>query len=168
MRTTAGILCVFILAAWSAGCAGYRMGNSLPGNLRSIHIPAFKNQTDEPLLETEATRETMQAFQLDGSLKLAEPARADCRLEVVLTALTLDPVVYERNDAKVPEEYRLRIQTEVTLVNCRTGEKVLVRKAKGERLFRPAGDLATAKRTAIPKASQDLARKIVRTVVEYW
>lgn len=162
------MLCALLLAASCAGCAGYRLGNSLPGNLRSIHIPTFKNETDEPLLETEATRETMQAFQLDGSLKLADAAKADCRLDVVLTALTLDPVVYERNDAKVPEEYRLRIQARATLVNSRTGEKVLERQAKGERLFRPAGDLATAKRTAIPKASQDLARKIVRTVVEYW
>jgi hypothetical protein len=156
------------MAGLAAGCLGYRIGTSLPGNVRSVHIPTFVNKTEEPMIETEATRETIKAFQTDGSLRIAEANHADCRLDIVLTAMLLEPVVYERNDAKVPEEYRLRIKAELTLINSRTGEKILTRQTVGERLFAPGGDVATAKRTAIPHASRDLARKVVRAVVEYW
>jgi hypothetical protein len=168
MKTAPAILCTILIGCLAPGCLGYRMGTSLPGNVRSIYIPTFVNKTDEPLLETEATRETIQAFQTDGSLRIAEANRADCRLEIALTALLLEPVVYERNDAKVPEEYRLRIKADVTLLNSRTGEKILTKQATGERLFAPGGDLATAKRNAIPPASRDLARKVVKTVVAFW
>lgn len=147
---------------------GYRIGNTLPAGVRSVHVPTFKNQTGEPLLETDTTRATIEELQTDGSLKICDADRADARLDVVLLSEAMEPVVYERNDAKVPEEYRLRITAKVSLVGARDGKEILSRTVKGEKLFKPGGDLATAKRSAIPKASKDLAHRIVQAVVEYW
>ncbi len=168
MKTASRTCAVLLLAALSFGCMGYRVGSSLPAGIRSVHIPTFKNQTGEPLLETDTTRALIEALQTDGSLKVMDADRADGRLDVALTALTLEPVVYERDDAKVPEEYRLRIQAKLSLVSIRTGKEILARTVKGEKLFKPGGDLAAAKGTAIPKASKDLAHKIVQAVVEFW
>lgn len=163
------VVCLTVgIAGIAAGCMGYRVGTSLPAGVASVYVPTFKNQTIEPMLEADTTRATVEDLQTDGSLKVKDASRADARLDVVLTALTLEPVVYERNDAKVPEEYRLVISADLTLVRTGTEEKVFSRKVKGEKLFKPGGDLDTAKRTAIPKASKDLAHKIVQAVTEYW
>lgn len=168
MKAARATLLAILAAVAAAGCAGYRIGSSLPAGVHSVYIPTFKNETSEPLLEVDTTRAMVEELQSDGSLKVADADNADARVDVVLKELTLDPVVYERNDAKVPEEYRLRIRAQISLVRSRTGETILTRLVKGEKLFKPAGDLATAKRTAIPKASKDLAHKLTQALTEYW
>jgi hypothetical protein len=168
VKVEARVCAVLLLASLSAGCMGYRIGNTPPGGIRSVHVPTFKNQTGEPLIESDATRAVIEAIQTDGSLKVMGAEHADSRLDVTLTSLVLEPVVYERSDAKVPEEYRLRIKAKVSLANLRTGKEILQRSVKGEKLFKPGGDLTTAKRTSMPKAAKDLAHQIVRAVVENW
>ena len=55
------------------GCVGlgYRLGSSLPPDIRSVYVPVFVNRTGEPRVETEATRAAKQEFQRDGTLHLA-------------------------------------------------------------------------------------------------
>jgi hypothetical protein len=168
VKTAFGICAAILLVSLSVGCMGYRIGSSLPKGVRSVSVPTFKNKTSEPFLETDTTRAVIEALQTDGSLKVLDADLADARLDVVLTSLTLDPVVYERNDAKVPEEYRLRIQAKLSLVATRTNKEIVGRSVKGEKLFKPGGDIATGKHTAIPKAAKDLAHQIVKAIVEYW
>jgi hypothetical protein len=157
-----------MLAALSAGCMGYRIGNSPPAGIRTVHVPTFKNQTDQPLLEADTTRATIQALQQDGSLKVADSDLADSRLDVALTTMTMNPVVYDRNNARSPEQYRLQIQAKLSLIDARTGKAILERAVKGETLFKPGEDLGAAKRIAVPEASKDLAHQVVQAVLEYW
>ena len=163
-----------VIAAWCGvallcGCVGYRIGSTLPPGIRIIHVPTFINRTSEPLLETKTTRAAIQEFQRDGSLSIGEKAKADVILEVELTGVRQDPLQYDRDRAKTVREYRLTITASVTLRNRKTGKIILKNPdVRGEYDFIPPGDLASAKRDAIPKAADDLAHDIVESVVEYW
>jgi len=160
---------VVLVAAMFAGCAGYRLGSTLPAGINVIHVPTFTNKTDEPRLEIETTRAVIQEFQRDGSLSVGEESKADVVLDVVLTGLRQEPLQYQKDNAKTVREYRLTITASVVLRNRRTG-KVIAKnpRVQGEADFIPPGDLASAKRNAIPEAAKDLAHDIVENVVEYW
>jgi hypothetical protein len=154
--------------AAAAGCAGYRLGSTLPPGLRSVHVPVFVNRTAEPQLENDATQAAMAEFQKDGTLRVAPAAEADAVLEVELTAFGLEPLRYDRDRAKTAVEYRARISARLVFKENRTGEVLMSKTVEGESTFVPTGDLSTAKRTAIPAAAADLAHDIVEAVVEYW
>lgn len=151
------------------GCAGYRLGSSLPRDIRSIHIPMFANKSGEPLIETKATSATIAEFQKDGTLKIYEEDNADVLLEVTLTKVTLSPLAYSKNDRRKPNEYRLRLYASYVLTRVSTREVLAFEKdLVGESTFIFAGNLTTAKQSAVPNASEDLAKNIVESVVEYW
>jgi len=150
------------------GCAGYRLGSSLPAHLKTVFVPAFLNQTAEPMLETTATAHTLEALQNDGSLAISNQDGADTLLKVTLLELTLEPVRYETGSRKTAEEYRMQIHAQYEFVEQRTGETLLKGKVFGETTFEPGDDIATAKRAATPEASRNLARQIVKSVVTFW
>jgi hypothetical protein len=150
------------------GCFGYRLGSSLPAGIRTIHVPTFRNQTGDPLIEAQATLSAIQEFQKDGTLKVVEAAEADVRLDVKLIAVELGAVSHERDSSRTVNEYRLRMDAEVVLVRSRTNAELLRRTVKGDTLFQPTGDLTLDKRNATPKATENLAHQIVQTVVEFW
>ena len=151
------------------GCAGYRLGTSLPRDIRSIYIPMFENRTGEPLIEARATNATIAEFQKDGTLRILDEDTADVTIEVVLTKLELSPLQYSKTDKRKPNEYRLRLYASYVL--RRTASREILAQEKdliGESTFIFAGNLTTAKQNAIPNAAEDLGKNIVESVVEYW
>ena len=164
-RVAAGVV---VVAAAACGCIGYRLGSTLPPGIRTVHVPTFINRSGEPLLESPATAATLEELQRDGTLSLAGQQDADALLEVTLTRFILEPLRYDRNDVKTTSEYRMRIAAELVFTERRTGKELSRRKVEGEATFDPLGDMTNAKRSVLPKATQDLAHHIVETVVEYW
>ncbi len=163
---------IFVLTSLAAclvasGC-GYRLGSSLPAGIKSVHVPAFRNTSGEPQVDTLATSAALQEFQRDGTLEVADASFADTRLDVTITKFTLEAVRFDRDRRKTTKEYRLRIEAEFVFKKVSTGEVLQKRKVFGETQFEPSGDLASAKRSAIPAGCQDLAHQIVKTVVEFW
>ncbi len=150
------------------GCVGYRLGSTLPPDIKTIHVRLFENQCHEPLLEVEATNATLAEFQKDGTLRLRPADQADVILESVLTALTLTPLRYDRVDTAKPREYRMTLHVQFTLKRARTQQVINEGAVIGEATFLYAGNLAGAKRDAVRPASQDLAKRIVEKIVETW
>jgi hypothetical protein len=150
------------------GCAGYRLGATLPPDIHAVHIPAFVNHCGEPQIDTEATRATIQEFLRDGNLRLASADRADAVLRVTVTKFTLEPLRYDRNDIKRAQEYRIRIAADLVLEKAASKDVVIKQTVQGETTFDFTGDLASAKTRAMPAACLDLAHHIVSAVVEYW
>lgn len=150
------------------GCVGYRLGSSLPADVRSVHVPTFVNDTNEPLIESDTTRAAIQEFQRDGTLRVLDKDEADLLLEVSLVEFTLEPLRFDRDETKTAEEYRMRITANILLTRISTGETMTKRKVTGETFFDFSGDMGTSKRTALPLAAADLAHDIVESVVEYW
>lgn len=153
----------------AAGCIGYSLGSNLPPGIRSMAIPVFINKTGQPALETLTTGAAIQEFQKDGALKIAPLEQADSVLEVTLTSYDLAPLRYRENRTTTAQEYRLTIRADVVLRKTATKEVLTqTRDLEGYADFQSLTDLPSAQRDALPKASQDLAHRIVKTVVEFW
>ena len=151
------------------GCAGYRLGTMLPGDIKTVFVPTFVNQTAEPLLEVDTTQAMIRELQRDGSLKVVRTeAEADAVLHVVLKGFTLDPVAFRSDIRSAAQEYRMII--DASMVMRRTTDQSVVVESpliRGDYVFDVVGDLSSSKLLALPDASDDLARRLVQRVVEY-
>jgi len=156
-----------VLVAGLGGCI-YRLGTTLPPGVYSVHVPTFVNQCREPLVETETTGAAIQEFQKDGTLRIADADHADAILNVTLVDYKLEPLRYEKDDAKTAKEYRLSITADLVFEWTQTNQVLVKRRVVGESTFVPAGDITSSKREALPAAARDLAHNIVESVVEYW
>ena len=157
-----------ILALTLTGCLGYRLGSTLPPNIRSVYMPTIVNETTEPLLEIETTRALKRELRKDGTLRLAQAEDADSALRVQLVRYSLQPLRYERGRARTVSEYRLSMRAEISFERLDTGEILVERTVKGESTFTTTGDLTSSKQASLPAAARDLAHNIVEVVVEYW
>ena len=78
------------------GCVGYRLGSTLPPDVKSIYVRLFINKCNEPLLEIDTTNATIAEFQKDGTLRIVSKDEADVLLETTLNAMTLTPLRYDQ------------------------------------------------------------------------
>lgn len=160
-------LCI-IIGLLLTSCSSYRLGSTLPPNLKTIAVPVFDNQANYPQLEIESTTATIQEFQRDGTLKVVERQNADLILEVKLVRYGLMPLRYAHASSVSATEYRVLIQAEIKLTQRNGNVMFDQMKVRGESTFQFAGDIATAQRQALPQTARDLAHRIVEQVVEVW
>lgn len=158
-----------VVAVGLGGCAGYRLGSMLPPGIRTLHIPTVDNQTGEPLVETEVTRALMSRIQTDGTLRIDRDASADAVLHVVLREYLMEGIAFERGPSARPNEVRITLVADLSFMDARTGE-ILSRHtgARGSATTEFAGNASATKRNALPAVAEDLARDIVRRIVEAW
>ncbi len=162
------IIILTVVSGMLSGCAGYRLGSSLPEGIEVIHIPTFINKTTEPLLEVVTSQAVISEIQRDGTLSLGNLEKSDIILNVSVIDLRLQPLRYEKDQSTTTREYRMIITASLKLTNRSSGKIMTRSVVKGEADFMPVGDLSSAKRDTLPAASRDLARRIVENVVEYW
>ncbi|MBP7568681.1 MAG: LptE family protein [Acidobacteria bacterium] len=158
------------LAVLLPGCVGYQLGSMLPPDIKTVYVESFVNQTDEPLIEVEATRAAVSEIQRDGSLRIVRnAAEADSVLRVALVGYSLSPIAYQKDRATATEEYKLVMTASVLLTRRASGAVVVeAPRVSGETTFILAGDLTTSKNAALPAAAQELGRRIVASLVEAW
>jgi hypothetical protein len=157
-----------VLTLFFSGCAGYQFGTSLE-NYKSICVKTFLNKTGEPNLEFSATQAALREFQTDGSLDVADAGSADLILETTLEDVRFEAVRFARKRTATADEYRMTVESWITLTDRKTGGVLIdKRKVQGEVSFRSVGDAQQARLSAQPRVSQDLARQIVKHVVEFW
>lgn len=151
------------------GCVGYQLGSTLPPDIKTIYVHLFINKSNEPLLEIDTTNATIAEFQKDGTLRIVPKDEADVLLETTLNSMTLTPLRYDQTTDKVkPNEYRLTLNVSFVLKRAKTREIMNEASVIGESTFVFLGNLNSSKRSAIPAASEDLAKRIVEKVVETW
>ncbi len=174
----AGAIAVAALGM-TAGC-GYTTRSVLPAQMNTIYIAPFVNKIDistessnskyrvyRPMLESDVTRVVTNKFLFDGSLKPVPRDTADASLEGELIEFRRDPLRYTPNDDV--EEYRLNIVVSLRCIDNRTGA-LLWQDARltGDTTYFTIGPSAISEDAAIPKALDDLARRIVERTVEQW
>lgn len=168
-KCTAMLLGMALVLLALPGCVGYRLGSTLPPDVKAIYVQLFINKCNEPLLEIDTTNATIAEFQKDGTLRIVPRGEADVLLETTLTSLTLTPLRYDQTiDKTKPNEYRLTLNVSFVLKRAKTREVMNEATVIGESTFVFLGNLNSAKRAAIPAASEDLAKRIVEKVVETW
>ena len=161
--------CAAVAVLLAAGCAGYRLGSTLPAGVRSVYVPTFFNKTGEPLMEADTTSATVREFQKDGTLRVMPSADlADLDLKVTLVKYGLEALRYEADNSKKAREYRLRIDAQVVCKRKGVDKPLVQKDVAGEATFFPEGGLSTAKQQALPDAADDLAHHIVEAITEAW
>lgn len=156
-----------------AGCVGYSWGTTLPPHIRDVpvHVPTCVNKSSEPLIEVEVTRALIEEIQKDGSLTIGADDPKNSRIEVDVTDYSLEPVAYRRGEGdstSTARDYRM-VLTASYRFYVGTNQDVYAKgKAKGDSTFPFTGDLATAKREALPDAARDLGRNVIEQIVEAW
>ncbi len=169
-RTAAALLLVPAFALFAGGCMGYRLGSALPANVRTLHVPVFENKSPEPLIEADVTREVVGALQRDATFTVVRSSQpADAELKVTLQQFILAPVAFDSARASRADTYRMTIVASFALVQTSTG-KILSQNARvhGETIVPIVGDMTSSKLSALPAASQELARDIVDKITETW
>lgn len=156
------------LALMLSGCAGYRVGSTLPESIRTVSL-SIVNETDEPSIEVQVMHSLRAGLQQDGRLDVCSQNDADAVLNVKLTRYSLIPLAYDRVRGTLAREYRLTLTASAVLYDTKTGAVILESPVlKGDSEFPYADDLTTAKLGALPAAADDLARKVVSTTVTAW
>ena len=158
-----------LLLLFAAGCANYRLGSMLPDDVRTVYVPTCRNQTPEPLIEQDVTRAILSQIQMDGSLRVAAEDAADVVLEITLNRFWLDPVAYESGSASTANQYRMSIKASFVLY--RRADRSVVAESPsvtGWHDFDFAGDMTSSKAVALRPAADDLGRRILNRIVQYW
>ena len=156
-------------AALLAGCIQYRLGSMLPSDVRTVYMPTCVNETTEPLLELDVTRAILSQIQMDGTLRIASEEKADTILDIKLTSFDLDPVGYVAGDSSTVDQYRMLITASFVLRRQSDNSVVAESPAVvGWYDFDFTGDLTSSKAVALKPASEDLGRRIVSAIVQYW
>jgi hypothetical protein len=169
MKRSVPRLLAAVAAIALAGCASYRLGSTVPPALRTVSVPVFENASGQPEAETIATRAVLREFRRDGTMRIA--AVEDAALKVVgrVTACSVTPLRFDRDQPHLALEYRLRLTADVKVVETATG-KVLANlgPVSGESAFRTQADEASSKRDALPRAAHALAQAVVSGTVGAW
>lgn len=161
-------LAIVISALAIAGCANYRIGTTLPKHLRTVSVETFRNATDEPNVQSRITSATLQELQRDGQLKVKTPDEADINLTGVITNYELERMRADSNNPKRTSEYKVIATVRIEAVERATGKRIVTQTVSGSKIFDATGDMATAKRNALPDVAKDTARKIVDAVISAW
>jgi len=164
----------------SAGC-GYTARPGLVGNLRTVYIKPLTNTIDLtqftndynrfPLyrhgMEANVTTAIMNRFQFTGLLRLAGPQKADSRIEGELVEFRRDALRY--NASQEVEEWRLSVVVNVRFYN-QHDQTLLWEESRltGDTTYFAIGANTESESTALDRAVQDLARRVVERTVESW
>ena len=163
------IVCALAALILLNGCAGYRLGTTLPEGLRSIYVPTIVNSTGEPDLEQAVTQAVIAEFQQDGTVDITTAENADLVLEATVTRYQLETIGFRSDRATTADEFRIRLYANIVVKRSADRSTFLRRSGvEGETTFILAGDMRSAKREALPGAAEDLAHDIVEAVVEHW
>jgi hypothetical protein len=178
-RAVCGVLSA-VCCALSAGC-GYTTRPGLASYLKTVYIKPFGNQIDltqvtsnyqqYPVyrhgLEIEITKAVMNRFQFTGLLRPTQSEQADSRLEGELVEFRRDALRFSASQQV--EEWRLSLVVNLRFFDLHTNQ-LMWEEARftGDTTYFAVGANAESESTAINRAIQDLARRIVERAVENW
>lgn len=155
------------LALMAAGCGAYRWSGEVPGELRTVSVPVFRNESDVTELGSVAARELAREFQREGTFRLSARDEAALEIQGEITGITRGNTAFgDRFTHRRRSEYDFSMQVKVSVIDRRAG-KVLVdaRKYTARTTFVAEQDLLTAERDASGRLAEDLARQVVDDLV---
>lgn len=155
---TALIVSIIVLS----GCAGYQRGSAVPRELRTIHIPAFENHTEYPMVGASATQQFLDAVIEDGTFTPMTFETARLRTQVIIKSCSTDSVRYDRDNLIVPDEYYLTLTAELYIFDAKTGETyVNGKKITATDTMLTRNHYQTGINDAIPRVARRLARTLL-------
>jgi hypothetical protein len=154
-----------LLLLSSCGYGFTSVGGIVPRDTKTIAIPAFVNDTAEPLVDVEMTKAVVKEFLTDGRLKVVSAETADLVLKGKVTKFEMIPAAYTVDN--YVQAYRVYIGLNVTVEDVKTHKIILQDTGIGS-VFNATygvsiGDITTtkiAKEAALQSASKDVASTV--------
>jgi len=166
-------LIVLLLLVMLSSC-GYHLsgtGGIVPEGTKTIAIPVFFNETNEPYVDVEVTQAVVEEFLTDGRLKVVGVEDAALALRGKIAKYDVIPLSY--NPQSFVQQYRVHLVVEAVLEDLRTKKAIWQEKGIESNFISDfavtMGDIRTtrvAKDAAIKKASQDVAWTLRSRVLE--
>lgn len=167
-----------VLAAFAlAGCAGYEVGSIKPtpmAHVKTLAVPAFKNETLEPRIEVLLANTLIKQIQQDGTYKIVDEKNADATVECTLEEVDRKPQRSVRGNTLVTREYELDLRIRYRVVDTKTGKELMGRSVSGQTHFFVSGtnaitaDVLQDERQALPLAMEEAAIRLVAQISEGW
>lgn len=148
---------------------GYRIASYLPPDISSIAVPILKNETYQPGIEVPITNRIIREFLQDGSLKVRKEQESDLLLWGQIIKYERRAITFDSEDPDEPIQYRLYIRLRFILRDLRTNSVLWdTTKLTGTTTYFITGHYSKTEEEALADATEDLAKKIVERVVEFW
>ncbi|MCX5711385.1 MAG: LptE family protein [Candidatus Omnitrophica bacterium] len=169
-----------LLTVVLSGC-GYTTRSMIASKYRTIYVQPFVNKIDitneaysankyriyRPLLESDVTKKVINKYLFDGNLKPVKESKADVILKGELIDFRKDPLRYDQSDNVA--EYRINIVLNISLWDRASDTLIWEENGfTGDYSFFTSGSQATSEDSAVTKALDDLARRVVERTVEQW
>lgn len=153
---------------------GYHLsgkGSLVPEGAKTIAVPAFINNTNEPYIDLEVTKAVVDEFIADGRLRIVDVEVADLALRGVVIKYDVTALSFTADS--FVQQYRVRIVVNASLEDLKA-KKVLWHENSIEAVFISdypvtIGNITAtkiAKESAIKKAGQDIAWTLRSRVLE--
>ncbi len=174
-----------VVVCGEVGCAGYRLGSIKPqafAQVRTLAVPACKNNTLQPRLEVLMANVLIKQIQQDGTYQIAPEKDADAVVLCTIEKLDRQPARSVRNDSQKgisadfyqTSEFTLDLVLRVEVRDKSSGKTLLNREVRGSSSFFVSSenpltaDVNRDERQAVPLAAEDAAVRITSYLSEGW
>ena len=150
-------------------CAGYQLGSIKPTKLAGIHslaVPTFKNETQEPRIQSLITNGVIKHIQRDGSYSIASEAKSDAIVYGVIKQIDRRQLRAARTDVLKTRELEVIVTLEYVVRNSSTGEEVGKGSVKGRTDVFLDANFQLSERQAVQQAAEEAAVNLVSALSE--
>ncbi len=164
-------ICGAVLSLLLTGCAGYHLGGAAakPAFLKDVHtiaVPAFRNNTLLPRLESLITDTVIKQIQQDGTYQVVADSQADATLTGFIEKVTRAPARSVRGNVLLSSEFTLTVSLRFQIVERSSNRVLDSGVVDGQTSFFIGNDVQQDERQAIPIAAEQLAVRMVSQLTE--
>lgn len=143
------------------GCGYYSFsGSTLPGHIKTVHVPLFEDQTAEFGIDQSLTDQIIESITKDNTLKIADRRRADALLTGKIVTVREKAAQYTEDE--VASNFRIHITIQAKF------EDIKRRNIIWEETWTEWGEYDSDRETGISEALKKLAENIVNETVSGW
>jgi hypothetical protein len=147
------------------GCYSFR--GQIAGDIKTLAIPTFTNESTEFGLSETVTDELIRGFQKDGTLRIVPDSQADAILVGTLVDAKDEPYTARSGTEITVEEYRFSMMCRMELVIRETGEVKWTQTFPAWAIYSFGGDLSN-RDLAVTEATTKLVEDLLNKIVGSW
>jgi hypothetical protein len=148
------------------GCT-YSFRGQTAGDIQSIAVPTFENESTEFGIAETLTEELIRGFQRDGTLKIRSDEQADAILVGRVLRIVDEPYSARPGATIIVDEYRFSMTCEIELFNTETQELIWSQTFPAWAVY-PYGQSLENRDAAIEEATEKLMQDILNKIVGSW
>jgi Lipopolysaccharide-assembly len=163
----AGRLAVLVALSVSLAGCGYAFYGTLPPHIKTVGVPIFRNLTQQPGVDSVITRAVVDAFAINGRLKVVNPDDADAILDGQVTSYAVGAIAFD--PSLNVQQYRLAVTLNLRFRDVRRNTMLFQQQAFADQAdFRVVGnvtDTISQEAGALQQAAAEIGRNVVSLAI---